>query len=144
MGRNRSRKRANGEGSVYYRECDGRWAAEVTVGYDERGRQIKQRVYAETQTAVLGKLEELRTRVKQGLPARPQRQTVAHFLEQWLNEVACHPNVSLKTARTYRDLIEQHVLPVLGRFDLAKLGPPAVHNRSCQYSETKQEEEGQR
>lgn len=40
MARRRLRKRVNGEGSIYYRECDGRWAAEITVGYDDRGRQL--------------------------------------------------------------------------------------------------------
>lgn len=47
MGRKRLRKRANGEGSIYPRN-DGRWAAEVTIGYDERGRQQKSRVYGRT------------------------------------------------------------------------------------------------
>jgi len=126
MGRRRLHKRANGEGSVYCRACDGRWVAELTVGYDERGRQIKDRVYAKTQAEALGKLREMRARAAQGLPARPQRQTVAHFLQRWLNEVACVPRISLKAARTYRDLMEDHVLPLLGRIELAKLGPEDV------------------
>jgi integrase len=126
MGRKRLHKRANGEGSAYYRECDGRWAAEVTVGYDERGRQIKQRVYAKTQAEVLNKLDEMRSRVAQGLPARPQRQTTGQFLNRWLNEVACYPRIGRKAATTYRDLMEDHVLPLLGPIELTKLGPEDV------------------
>ncbi len=126
MGRKRLRKRANGEGSVYFRECDGRWAAEVTAGYDAHGRQIKQRVYGRTQAAVRNKLEEMRARVAQGLPARPQRQTVGQFLKRWLDEVACYPRIGLKAATTYRDLIEDHVLPLLGPIELTKLGPQDV------------------
>jgi integrase len=125
MGRKRLRKRANGEGSIYLRS-DGRWAAEVTVGYDQRGRQIKPRVYGRTQSEARAKLDELKARVAEGLPPKPEKQTVEQFLKTWLDTVCCPPNVSLKTERTYRDLCEDHIIPALGRIELAKLGPQHV------------------
>ena len=120
MGRKRMRKRANGEGSVYQRS-DGRWAGEVTTGYDDRGRQIKPRVYGRTQADVMEKLRELKQRVSKGLPAKPQRLSVAEFLNRWLTLKACHPHVSYKTERTYRDLAEDHIVPALGPIELTKL-----------------------
>jgi hypothetical protein len=86
-------KRANGEGSVYLR-ADGRWAAELTTGYDERGRQVRPRVYGKTQAEVRAKLDEVKRRVSQGLQANPERLTVAQFLERW------RPQVSFKTETT--------------------------------------------
>jgi hypothetical protein len=124
MGRRRFRKRANGEGSIYTR-TDGRWAAEVTVGYDERGRQQKSRVYGRTQAEAKNKLDELKARLAQGVAPRPQRQTVAQFLNTWLDTV-CSESVSHKTQRTYRDLAEDHIIPALGRIELSKLGPQHV------------------
>src|SRR5436305_14859976 len=112
MGRRRLRKRANGEGSVYL-GSDGRWAAEMTTGYDEHGRQQRPRVYGRTQAQALAKLDELKKRIEQGLPPKPVRQTVSQFLYTWLDTV-CPGNAGLKTRRTYRDLLEDHVMPTLG------------------------------
>ena len=98
MARRRLRKRANGEGSVYYRKCDARWAGEITIGYDDRGRQVKPRVYGRTQAEARAKLDELKKRVSQGLKAKPERLTVAQFLKRWLTVRACEPHVSYKTA----------------------------------------------
>jgi hypothetical protein len=90
-----------------------RWAAEITVGYDNRGRQKKERVYGQTQSDARRKLDEMKERRSQGLP--PTLQTVEQFLNNWLNTVCRPPNVSLKTHRTYRDLAEGHIIPALGR-----------------------------
>jgi integrase len=79
MARRRARKRGNGEGSIYRRN-DGRWAAEITVGFDERGHQIRPRVYGRTQNEACEKLAELKNRISRGLSPRPERLTVAQFL----------------------------------------------------------------
>src|ERR1022692_2452635 len=57
--------------------------------------------------------------------ARPEKQTVAEFLNKWLDTV-CPANVGDKTERTYRDLVEDHIIPALGRIVLSKLGPQDV------------------
>jgi hypothetical protein len=79
MGRQRLHKRENGEGSIYLRK-DGRWAAEVTTGFDEQGRQKRSRVYALTQAE----------------------------------------------ARRYRDQVGVHLVPLIGRIELTRLGPEHV------------------
>src|ERR1039458_9253205 len=124
MGRRRRGKRANGEGSIYLRS-GGRWVAEVTIGYDERGRQRRSQVYGRTQAEVRDKLYELKARLSAGLPPKPEKQTVAQFLNTWL-ETVCPANVGDKTLRTYRDLAEDHIIPAFGRMELGKLGPQHV------------------
>jgi integrase len=124
MGRRRMKKRANGEGSLYLRK-DGRWAAEMTSGYDENGRQQRPRVYGRTQAEARAKIEELKKRLAQGLTPKPERQTVSQFLNKWLDTV-CPGNVGEKTLRTYPDLLEDHVIPTLGRLELPKLSPEHV------------------
>jgi integrase len=97
----------------------------VTVGYDERGRQQKSRVYGRTQAEARDKLEKLKARLAEGLPPKPEKQNVAQFLNKWLDTV-CSGNVSQRTERTYRDLAEDHIIPALGRIELSKLGPQHV------------------
>jgi integrase len=68
----------------------------------------------------------LKARVAEGLPPKPEKQTVEQFLKTWLDTVCCHPNISLRAERTYRDLCEDHIVPALGRIELGKLGPQHV------------------
>lgn len=125
MARKRMRKRANGEGSVYLRR-DGRWAGEMTVGFNEEGRQIRPRVYGRTQAEARARLAEMKQRVCQGLQATPQRITVAQFLDRWLTVKACQPHVSYKTEDTYRTQVQVHIVPAIGRIELSKLTPEHV------------------
>lgn len=104
MGRNRLRKRANGQGSVYPRS-DGPWVGEITVGFNGEGRQIRKGVYGRTQAEARAKLDELKQRASQGLQIKRERLTVARFLESWLTSKACQPHVSYKTESTYRDQV---------------------------------------
>ena len=125
MGRKRMHKRANGEGSVYLR-ADGRWAAELTTGYDEAGRQVRPRVYGKTQAEVRAKLDEVKRRVSQGLQAKPERLTVAEFLERWRTLRGCQPHVSFKTEETYRDQINLHIVPLVEGMPPARRGSRSV------------------
>jgi len=67
----------------------------------------------------------LKKRLAEGLPPKPERQTVGQFLNTWLDTV-CPANVGDKTLRTYRDLVEDHIIPALGRIELSKLGSQHV------------------
>lgn len=35
----------NNEGSIFKRSSDGLWVGSITVGYDDKGRQVKKVVY---------------------------------------------------------------------------------------------------
>lgn len=125
MGRKRTRKRANGEGSVYPRS-DGRWAGELTTGFNAEGKQIRATVYGRTQAEARAKLEELKQRAAQGLELKPERLTVGKFLDRWLTSAACQPHVSFKTEQAYRDQVRVHIVPEIGHIELAKLTPEHV------------------
>jgi integrase len=125
MARRRTRKRANGEGSVYPRS-DGRWAGELTVGFNAAGKQIRATVYGRTQAEARAKLEELKQRASQGLNIKPERLTVGKFLERWLASKACQPHVSFKTEEAYRDQVRVHIIPAIGHIELTKLTPEHV------------------
>ena len=77
---------------------------------------------------VAGKLEEARKALAEGLSLSPEKQTVAQFLDRWLEDVI-KPNASPKTHRTYADLSRLHIKPASGGVDLRQLSPQQVQHR---------------
>ena len=59
-----------------------------------------------------------------------ERQTVAQFLDRWLDEVARH-KLATSTFESYDRKIRLHVLPQLGRLTLAKLTPQRLTGLYC-------------
>lgn len=116
-------KRAHHEGSIYQRK-DGRWAASLTLGY-ENGQRKRKSFYGKTQREVREQLTAARHAQQQGLPIATERQTVGRFLDRWLNESA-KPTIRPRTYTSYAQLIRLHLAPELGRISLAKLSPQEV------------------
>jgi integrase len=118
-------KRSNGEGSLYQRESDGRWVGAVVV----EGR--RRAVYGTTQREARDKLRALLTAVENGLPITAGRSvTVAGYLAQWcdvsLPSRVRSGRLKASTFDSYRDVVERHIVPTLGKEPLAKLTPAKV------------------
>lgn len=58
-------KRGQSEGSIYKRD-DGRWVAQMTVGYDVNGKRKRKYVYGDTRDAVREQLVTLLHQQQQG------------------------------------------------------------------------------
>lgn len=112
-------RRANSEGSIYKRG-DGKWCAAITM---PNGKQKV--AYAKTQDEARRKLAELVKLRDQGLLIGTERQTVAQYLSDWL-ENAAKPAVRPKTYDAYRLYLNRHIIPTLGTHQLAKLTPQHV------------------
>ena len=119
----KTRKRGQGEGSIYKRK-DGLWAAAVNLGY--QGGKLRRKVYyGKTREEVQEKLVAALSDVQKGIPIPTERQTVAQFLQSWLAEVV-KPSVRPKTLKTYDYIVKLHVVPELGKKVLMKLSPQDV------------------
>jgi integrase len=115
-------RRGQHEGSIYQRQ-DGRWAASLTLGYQD-GKRKRKTFYGKTQREVREKLTVARHTQQQGLPmASDERRSLGVFLDQWLEERRNAGKIRPKTFRSYEQLIRVHVKPDLGRIPLAKLTP---------------------
>jgi integrase len=110
------RKRGNGEGSIYQRS-DGTWCSAL---WAENGK--RKVIYGRTRQDVADKLAVALADRAKGLPIAVERQTVAAFLTSWLEETAQH-RLRPRTYVRYRQLVERHALPALGRVTLQKLTP---------------------
>jgi integrase len=118
----RRRKRAHGEGTIYFHQGTQRWCAEVT--YWQEGQLKRKAVYGKTQREVQQKLQQLRQLLTHGLPPAPEKLTVGDYCEQWL--AANRSRLRPKTQRAYEQIVRLYVRPLLGRTKLSGLTPTMV------------------
>ena len=116
-------RRGPHEGSIYQR-ADGLWVGAVHLGYRD-GKRRRKVVYGRTRRAVQEELVAIQRSLQQGLPVPAERQTVAQFLDRWLVH-AVRPCVRPRTLQSYRQIVELHLAPGLGRLQLATLSPDDV------------------
>jgi len=113
-----SRRRGPGEGSIYKR-TDGRWAAQVDLGW-ESGERRRKTVYGRTRSEVADKLHALQQQLRDGLMVSDDRTPLATFLPTWLDTVVA-PSVRPRTYESYASVVNNHLLPALGNKTVGKL-----------------------
>jgi integrase len=111
-------KRANGEGSVYYRpeKKNKKWVASITL---ENGK--RKQIYCETQAEAVKELRKLNQAKDEGTLITEDA-TLSQFLHSWLEDTA-QMNVRPRTFIRYREIVTRHILPTLGGIKLQKLTP---------------------
>ena len=116
-----TKRRGRGEGSIYLRK-DGRYAASMRIEGPGHKRKY---FYGKTRAEVREKLLKAQLDQKQGKLATGPRQTVKQFLERWLEDVH-HPHIRTNTYVLYRQLLDNHIFPVLGHHRLHTLSPQHI------------------
>lgn len=53
------KKRGNGEGTIYYSETRKKWVGQITIGRDEKGKQVRKSLYGSTRKEVKEKMDSL-------------------------------------------------------------------------------------
>jgi len=120
------RRRGRSEGTIFQRK-DGRWAALVSGGWRD-GRRVRKNLYGATRTEVVEKLKTKLHDQQQGLPLVGERETMAIFLDRWL-EVAVKNKVRPLTLQSYRGYVGTHLKPGLGNRP-----SPDYRRRKCKRS----------
>jgi integrase len=113
-------KRGNGEGSINWQASKDRWAAAVTL--EDGKRKV---LYGKTRQDVGKKLAAALRDADQELPLPDGRLTVAQYLVEWLEQSA-KPRLKPSTYVAYAHYLRAHILPALGKHQLAKLAPQHV------------------
>lgn len=121
------KQRAKGAGSVGQKK-DGTYYA--TLQHNGKRRWVS----AKTEKEVLAKLRELRRQAQTGgfeeteAPAPKRAElTVEKFLYRWLEESVPNRNKA-RTERGYRQIVELHILPTIGKVPLRELRPEQVQS----------------
>jgi integrase len=99
-------------GSVYQQRSSGKWYASVVID----GRRVTR--HAKTERQAKQKLAELETQKAAG-QAPPVAKTVGELLERWI--ATEQPRWKAKTLHEYRRLIDNLIIPEIGKLKLARL-----------------------
>jgi integrase len=108
-------RRANHEGSIFYRESRREWVAQVSLN----GRRLTK--YAKTQRECRDWVRSMLIKIDNGLTYQGTQLTVASFIETWMDgkQLSRRP----QTVVLYRRIVDLHVLPVLGKLRLQEIQP---------------------
>ena len=112
-------RRSRGDGGLYWSESRQRWIAEVTIGYDGRGKRITRKASGRTKTEAKARLKEMLSDIDDGLAIAPTGYTVADAVQDWL---AYGLNSRDKATVTKLSILARiHVIPALGARKLREL-----------------------
>ncbi|MHA7963719.1 site-specific integrase [Paenibacillus sp. CAU 1782] len=104
------------------------WYYVLTHGKNTNGRpvQYKKRGF-KTKRDALNALSELEHKLLQGTFVKPNKIIYQEYMiEQWLEDK--QTRVKKQTVETYRWLVEQHILPSLGQFQISELTPIIIQS----------------
>lgn len=115
-------KRVDGERPKH--KCQGRWVAELDLGWRE-GKRRKKKLYATTQKEAVRRLNEAKRdlAVHGDLPTASP--TVEAWMNKWLTEIA-GGRIRPTTLPSYQSKTRTYIVPLLGRHRLDKLSPDHV------------------
>lgn len=113
-------RRGNNAGSVYRRKSNGRWEGFVTLADGTR-----KYFYGTTQKEVQAKVHEALYEQQRGMLATGPDTRLQEYLESWLEDTH-KPLVRLTTYINYRKLVNNYLIPGLGRVHVQKLTPQQV------------------
>jgi len=114
-----AKKRGQNEGSIY-KHKNGLWAAQVTI----EGKHVTK--YFKTKREGRDWLKETIVQIDDGLTLEGAQISVEKFLREWLE--AHKLRVRPKTAFQYNQVLEQHVIPYLGKIKLKELRPDHIQS----------------
>jgi len=110
-------RRGKGEGSIKKR-TDGRWEARLELGWRDGKRQRKY-ICANTRQEVQRRLSKARRQLEEQGILGDERQTVEAFLGRWLTHM--ESRVRPRTYADYEGVVNNHLIPALGKTRLVKL-----------------------
>ena len=116
-----TKRRAKGEGSLYFWEEKSLWVAKLTLPDGKRKTK-----YSKTQREVKDWLLEKRKNLKDGLFLDADL-SLNHFLNRYLEDYAKH-NLRPSTYQSYYNVITKHILPEMGNIQISKLRPDHLNN----------------
>lgn len=114
-------------GYIKKRYKTGGYTIVVPLGRDPVTGKYKQHweTYKGTKVEAEKRLAELQTELFSGSFVKPQKQTVAEYLNFWLEDVA-KPRIAPTTYKCYKYIISRHLIPELGSIPLPKLNGPTI------------------
>ena len=106
-------------GENIYKRKDGRWEGRYIKGKNSEGKAIYGYVYSKTYNEVKEKLSKAKLDCQVFFLSENSKSTFSEFAIQWLESV--NKNCKLSTYVKYRNSINKHILPILGKYQLHQI-----------------------
>jgi len=119
----KSKRRGQGEDSIYWDSAKNRYVGAVSLGFSPAGTRIRRKVTGRTKAEVRDKLRELHQEVDSGLRLS-RSYTVNDVLDDWLAQGL--DDVSARTIKLYKDTIAPALREQLGTVRLRELTASGV------------------
>lgn len=115
-------------GENIYKRKDGRWEARYISSYGADGKAKYHYLYARTYAEVKEKLIKARssTAGKMGITKNRDQEKYEFWLFEWLNSK--RTGIKDSTYIRYRNVIESHINPELGKYPIHKIGTPLMES----------------
>ncbi|MFA9376271.1 MAG: hypothetical protein ACERKZ_05880 [Lachnotalea sp.] len=106
----------------YKKREDGRYQANVIIGYDDKGKRIyAPTIYARSVPELERQKAEIMSQVNKGIYANDKGLTVGKWAKEWI--VAYKNNVAASTYKNYNNIIKNHLTSInnIRLMDLRKI-----------------------
>lgn len=113
-------------GENIYKRKDGRWEARYISSYESDGKAKYKYLYAHTYTEVKAKLIKAQnhTTFSNGKEKSKDNEKYEYWLDEWLRSKRL--GVKESTFIRYRNIIENHIKPDLGKYSISKISTPLM------------------
>jgi integrase len=119
------KRRARGDGAVFFSESKGCWIGRAIVGVQPNGKPKYREVSAKTQGECLARKRKAEEEAKAGRLSDAKPMTVGQYLDHWCENIA-KPSVHETTWTSYERCVRRHLKPRLGGVKLGQLRPVHV------------------
>lgn len=119
------RRRASGDGSVYYVKKRDRWVGVFNGGVGPDGKRSRPRLSARTEREAEKLLREMQRQHAQNCDVAASRMTVIQLVTKWRTDVAPKTQ-SVKTQQVTEGLCRLHVLPAVGALKVTEVTPEHI------------------
>ena len=115
-------------GENIYKRKDGRWEARYITSYDGNGKAKYKYLYARTYTEVKAKLLEAQkyTHLISDAEKTQNKEKYEFWLDEWLHSKRL--GVKESTYIRYRNTIENHIKPELGKYPISKISTDLINH----------------
>lgn len=123
----RTDPRRKNTGSVFQRKSDGKWVAQLDVGFTPSGNRRRLTASCRTRKQAETKVAEMVREVNRyGAPEASATMTVKRWADQWLGRRV--KEVRPKTYSNDASAVRRHIIPTIGKKRLAQLKPSDVRD----------------
>ena len=114
-------------GENIYKRKDGRWEARIIVEYDPNGKAKYKYLYAKTYSEVKAKMIRVHSSIESSTTIITNKEaSYESWLIRWLQSKKIQ--VKSSTYIRYRNIIESHIIPALGKYPINKIGTSMMEN----------------